>query len=145
MNIRDLLKFKDAKIHRTTRDTRLSHAIDSLNYYNIGALLVLDGKKLEGIVTERDILHALSRHREKFVELKVGDIMTRNVVTCQAEDTIGAVMNKMSERHFRHIPVMDSNILLGIISIGDIIKGILQQPDASYFDKPLNRKKKKLS
>ncbi len=144
MKIRDLLKFKDAKIHQTTRDTRLSLAIDSLNYYNIGALLVMDGKKLEGIVTERDILHALSRHREKFLDLKVSDILTREVITCQADDTLTTVMNSMNERHFRHFPVMDGNILLGIISIGDVVKGILQQqPDAVTFREPVSGKRKK--
>ncbi len=126
MNIRDLLTIKDSKIHHTTRETRLSTAIDSLNYYNIGALLVMDGKKLRGIVTERDILHALSRFQEKFFDLKVSDIMTRDVISCQADDSIEEVMTIMNVRRIRHLPVMDGNIMLGIISIGDLVHAVLQ-------------------
>ncbi|MBN2367007.1 MAG: CBS domain-containing protein, partial [Calditrichaeota bacterium] len=125
MTIKELLTYKDSKIHHTTRDTRLATAIDSLNYYNIGALLVMDGKKLRGIVTERDILHALSRYQQKFFDLKVADIMTTDVIHCQADDSIQKVLTIMNVRRIRHLPVMESDILLGIVSIKDLINAML--------------------
>jgi CBS domain-containing protein len=125
MLVRDILRYKDNKIHFTTKDTSLSKAIDMLNYYNVGALLVLDNKKLKGIVTERDILHALSKYAGKFFELKVQDIMTTKLLTCKASDELKSVMAIMTEKHIRHLPVLEEKIPVGIISIGDVVKGQL--------------------
>ena len=126
MLVRDILRYKDNKIHFTSQDTPLPKAIDMLNYYNIGALLVLEDKKLKGIITERDVLHALSKYSVKFFELQVRDIMTTKLLTCKAGDDLQDVMSTMTEKRIRHLPVMDEKIPVGVISIGDVIKSQLQ-------------------
>lgn len=126
MLVRDLLRYKDNKIHFTSKDTPLSKAIDMLNYYNVGALLVLEDKKLKGIITERDILHALSKYASEVFELQVADIMTTKLLTCKAGDDLKSVMSIMTEKHIRHLPVMEEKIPVGIISIGDVVKSQLQ-------------------
>jgi CBS domain-containing protein len=126
MLVRDILRYKDNKIHFTSQDTPLPKAIDMLNYYNVGALLVLEDKKLKGIITERDVLHALSKYAGKFFELQVRDIMTTKLHTCKAEDDLESVMSVMTEKHIRHLPVMEDKIPVGVISIGDLIKSQLQ-------------------
>lgn len=127
MRVRDMLRYKDNKIHFTTKDTPLLKAIDMLNYYNIGALLVKEDKKLKGIITERDILHALSKYGQRFFELNVQDIMTTKLITCTADDDLKLVMSVMTKKHIRHLPVLDKEIPIGIISIGDVVKGQLEE------------------
>ncbi len=127
MRVRDILRYKDNKIHFTTKETSLRKAIDMLNYYNIGALLVQEEKKLKGIITERDILHALSKYSQQFFELKVQDIMTTTLFTCSAEDDLNQVMALMTEKHIRHLPVLDKGIPVGIISIGDVVKSQIKE------------------
>jgi CBS domain-containing protein len=129
MLVRDILRYKDNKIHIATGDTPLSKAIDMLNYYNVGALLVQDNKKLKGIITERDILRALSNYAGKFFELKVRDIMTTKLLTCKAGDELKSVMTIMTEKRIRHLPVLEENIPVGIISIGDVVKGQLPRTE----------------
>src|SRR4030042_4288935 len=114
MLVRDLLRYKDNKIHFTSKDTPLSKAIDMLNYYNVGALLVLEDKKLKGIITERDILHALSKYASEFFDLQVADIMTTKLLTCKAGDDLKSVMSIMTEKRIRHLPVMEEKIPVGI-------------------------------
>jgi len=126
MLVRDILRYKDNKIHFTSQDTPLPKAIDMLNYYNVGALLVLEDKKLKGIITERDVLHALSKYAGKFFELQVRDIMTTKLLTCKAGDELQSVMSVMTEKRIRHLPVMEEKIPVGIISIGDVLKSQLQ-------------------
>jgi CBS domain-containing protein len=126
MLVRDILRYKDNKIHVTSQDTPLPKAIDMLNYYNVGALLVLEDKKLKGIITERDVLHALSKYAGKFFELQVRDIMTTKLLTCKAGDELQSVMSVMTEKRIRHLPVMEEKIPVGIISIGDVLKSQLQ-------------------
>lgn len=127
MRVRDILRYKDNKIHFTSKDTPLLKAIDMLNYYNIGALLVQEDKKLKGIITERDILHALSKYAQRFFELNVQDIMTTKLITCGADDDLKVVMSLMTEKHIRHLPVLDKEIPIGIISIGDVVKSQLKK------------------
>jgi len=127
MKVRDILRYKDNKIHFTSKDTPLLKAIDMLNYYNIGALLVQEDKKLKGIITERDILHALSKYAQRFFELNVQDIMTTKLIICAADDDLELVMSLMTEKHIRHLPVLDKEIPIGIISIGDVVKSQLKK------------------
>ncbi len=127
MRVRDILRYKDNTIHFASKDTPLLKAIDMLNYYNIGALLVQEDKKLKGIITERDILHALSKYAQRFFELNVQDIMTTKLITCTADDDLKLVMSLMTEKHIRHLPVLDKKIPIGIISIGDVVKSQLKK------------------
>lgn len=124
MKVKEVLSYKGSTVYRTTPDTTLLAAIDSLNYYSIGALLVMDGPHLKGIMTERDILKALSKSKDGIVKLKVSDIMTTSLITCNSDDSIEGVMEKMTHNHIRHLPVFESEKLMGIVSIGDMVYAI---------------------
>ncbi len=125
MKVKEVLSYKGSMVYRTTADTKLLAAIDSLNYYHIGALLVMDGSKLKGIVTERDILKALSKFKDGIIKLKVSDIMTTSLISCNSDDSIEGVMGKMTQHHIRHLPVFESDKLMGIVSIGDMVHAVV--------------------
>ena len=126
MKVKEVLSYKGSTVYRTTANTQLLAAIDSLNYYHIGALLVMDGLNLKGIITERDILTAFSKYKDGILKLKVSDIMTTKLITCNADDSIEDVMGKMTHHHIRHLPVFESDKLIGIISIGDLVHAVVQ-------------------
>ena len=86
-----------------------------------------DGKSVIGILSERDILHALAEHGTALLALKAEDLMTREVVTCSREDTLQSVMVKMTQRRIRHLPVVEQGQLAGIVSIGDAVKSRLEE------------------
>lgn len=125
MKVKEVLSYKGSTVYRTTADTKLLAAIDSLNYYHIGALLVMDGSKLKGIVTERDILKALSKFKDGIIKLKVSDIMTTSLISCNSDGSIEGVMEKMTQHHIRHLPVFESDKLMGIVSIGDMVHAVV--------------------
>ncbi|UCF65724.1 MAG: CBS domain-containing protein [bacterium] len=127
MKVKDVIEYKGNTVYRTTSDTKLLTAIDSLNYYHIGALLVMDGSKMIGIVTERDILNALSKFKDGILKLKVADVMTTSLITCSASDSIESVMEKMTNHHIRHLPVFESKKLVGIVSIGDMVHALMER------------------
>jgi CBS domain-containing protein len=94
-----------------------------VNECRIGALVVIDGKDaFSGIISERDIVGALSRNGADILTQKVADLMTRNVRSCSCHDTIAEVMNIMTQGRFRHLPVVEDGKLVGLISIGDVVK-----------------------
>lgn len=128
MKVNDLLSIKDSTIHHTAPNTKLLDAIQKLNKNNIGALLVIENEKLAGIITERDVLHAVEN--KDINKLKVEDIMTKKLLTGTKEDTIDDVMNVMTVNHIRHLPILENDVLIGIISIGDIVKTQLQRSKA---------------
>ena len=126
MKVKDVIEYKGNTVYRTTSGTKLLAAIDSLNYYHIGALLVMDGVKLIGIVTERDILNALTKFKDDILKLKVSDVMTTSLITCSAADSIESVMEKMTHHHIRHLPVFELEKLVGIVSIGDMVHALME-------------------
>ena len=126
MKIKDVIEYKGKTVYRTTSNTKLLAAIDSLNYYHIGALLDMDGLKLIGIVTERDILQALGKYKDGILKLNVADIMTTSLITCNAADSIQSVLEKMTHHHIRHLPVFEAKKLVGIVSIGDMVHALME-------------------
>ena len=93
----------------------------------VGAVVVMSGDRLAGILSERDIVGALARHGERAISMTAGELMTRPVQSCRPEDTIEQVMQVMTKRRFRHLPVLEDGQLTGIISIGDVVKSSLDQ------------------
>lgn len=93
-----------------------------LSARRIGAVIVSrDGKHVEGIVSERDIVRELGRRGAEALELEVDAIMTRKIVSCARTDSTEAVMERMTEGRFRHMPVMENDEMIGLISIGDVV------------------------
>jgi CBS domain-containing protein len=105
----------------------LKEAIDVLAQHNIGALLVLDtNDALVGILSERDIIRHIARD-EQALGQPISAIMTSNVITGRQQDDVQSVLATMTERRFRHLPIMDGDTLIGIISIGDVVKAQMDE------------------
>jgi CBS domain-containing protein len=122
MNIASLLASKGVKVVTVGPQETIREALGRLAEHNIGALVVVDGHGgLVGIVSERDIVRALARTETILVE-PIAVIMTRNVVIGTPQDDLVAVGNTMTERRIRHLPVVDGGRLVGIVSIGDVVK-----------------------
>lgn len=102
----------------------IQELVNSLKTHQVGALVVSDdGKKISGIVSERDVVRALSGNLDRLEAFQVKDLMTSQVHTCNAETTVEELMKIMTERRIRHIPVVDDRgELVSIVSIGDVVK-----------------------
>ena len=97
-------------------------ALEVMAEHNVGALLVMEGERLAGIFSERDYARKIILHGKSSKETKVSEIMTSKVVCARVEQTVDAAMALMSEMRIRHLPVMEKDTLIGMISIGDVVK-----------------------
>ncbi|MDO9465237.1 MAG: CBS domain-containing protein [bacterium] len=128
MSIKSILQQKGAVVFQIQPDKPLCDCIKLLNEKRIGALMVIDkNSNIHGIISERDILHAAFNTKEQMCDMLVKDIMTpkAKLITAAIEDKIEAIMEIMTNNKIRHIPIMDNEKLLGIVSIGDIVKILL--------------------
>ena len=131
MLVKQIFKQKDDRIVTVEPGDTVATATEVLKKENIGAVMVsgADGQ-LAGILSERDIVRAMPEHGPDLFALTVDQLMTRNVVTCSAEDKVHDLMKKMTSGRFRHLPVMDDGKLTGIVSIGDVVKNRLEELEA---------------
>lgn len=130
MLIADILRYKGTQVHTISAAASLKEAIDQLAAERIGALLVSnDGRTIEGILSERDIVRGLANDAGDFAGALVGDLMTRNVFSCAPESTLAAVMELMTAKRIRHVPVTVKNRLRGVVSIGDIVNARLKEAE----------------
>ena len=128
MKIGDVLKRKGSEVVTMRPDSTIDTVVRRMRLERIGAVIISpDGKSVIGILSERDILHALAEHGTALLALKAEDLMTREVVTCSREDTLQSVMVKMTQRRIRHLPVVEQGQLAGIVSIGDAVKSWLEE------------------
>ena len=130
MNVDSILKNKGGNVVTTSPDATVGEVASVLRKEAIGAMVVLDdGGKVLGIVSERDIVNALGDpiRRRDLLESPVSALMTRNVVTCTPEDTVQTCMSLMTERRCRHLPVLHDGAMIGIVSIGDLVKRRLDE------------------
>jgi len=122
MTVRAILDSKGHQIQNVEPDTKLSAAIKMLGERRIGAVLVMSEGRIEGILSERDIVRVLGERGAAVLEEPVSAVMTRKVVSCRQSDTVSAIMEMMTLGKFRHLPVVDEGRVVGLISIGDIVK-----------------------
>lgn len=123
MFVSDILGHKGTRVIAVTPVDTLASAIATLSARRIGAVLVLDAeKKLIGILSERDVMHAVARRASDALGLTVAEVMTTPVVTCDPDDTVEHVMELMTNGRFRHLPVVRRDVLMGVVSIGDVVK-----------------------
>ena len=123
MHVAAVIKRKGSDVVTITSDRTVTEAVTVLAERRIGAILVMDGNDaVGGIISERDIVGALSRSGADVLRQKVGDVMTRDVRSCSCHDTIAEVMNVMTQGRVRHLPVIDDGKVVGMISIGDVVK-----------------------
>jgi CBS domain-containing protein len=122
MTVRAILDAKGHQILSVEPTARLSAAVKILAERRIGAVLVMSDHRLEGILSERDIVRVLGERGAAVLDETVDAVMTRKVVTCRQSDTVGAIMEMMTSGKFRHLPVIENDKVVGLISIGDIVK-----------------------
>ena len=128
MNVDSILKTKSNVVVTVAPDEKISVAAAKLKREKIGALVVSeDSIGVSGILSERDIARALVDHGTELGELTIGDLMTRDVITCAPDDTVEELMTTMTKHRIRHLPVMADGALCGIISIGDVVKHRLEE------------------
>ncbi len=128
MNVETILKNKGDWVATIRPDASIADAVDLLIQERVGALVVSEnGESVDGILSERDIITALGDHGDFLLVRRVEDIMTRTVVTCAPDDTVGALMAEMTNRRIRHFPVVAGGRLIGIVSIGDLVKSRLDE------------------
>ncbi|HMW27443.1 MAG TPA: CBS domain-containing protein [Ferruginibacter sp.] len=126
MKVADILQAKGNIIYSVTGSTTVYEAIKVMGEKNIGALLVLEGGKLTGILSERDYARKVVLKGKASRETSVSDIMTAEVITVMPSDTIETCMELMTQKHIRHLPIVESGNVLGMISIGDVVNAIIR-------------------
>jgi CBS domain-containing protein len=122
MTVRAILDAKGRQVVSIGADARLSSAVKTLSERRIGALLVMAGGKIEGILSERDIVRELGERGPQVLDEPVRTVMTAKVMTCRRSDTVAWLMEQMTEGKFRHLPVVEDGQVVGLISIGDVVK-----------------------
>ena len=120
------------KVETISASASVHDLVNSLNSHHVGALVVSgDGKKIDGIVSERDVVRAMPGKLDQLVGMHVRDIMTVDVHTCTPDTTIAELMTMMTELRIRHVPVVDgTGQLLSIVSIGDVVKNHVSEIDS---------------
>jgi CBS domain-containing protein len=128
MNVETILRNKGRRVATIRADATIADAVNGLANYGVGALVVSDdGDSVDGIISERDIVTALAEDGADLLKRRVGEVMTRPVITCEPEETVGELMAEMTNRRIRHFPVVKDGRLCGIISIGDVVKNRLDE------------------
>ena len=130
MTVRAILDSKGHQIESVEPDAKLAAAIKILAERKIGAVLVMSKGRMEGILSERDIVRVLGERGARVLDEPVSAVMTRKVVSCRESDTVGAIMEMMTVGKFRHLPVLEGERVVGLISIGDIVKWRVREYEA---------------
>ena len=128
MIVKSILSAKGGNVISIEPTATLETAVRTLAEHRIGALLVLGtDRRVIGILSERDIVRVLAERGAGMLSQPLSQIMTRKVVTCTPSDTIGVIMERMTAGKFRHVPVVEQDQVIGVISIGDVVKYRLQE------------------
>lgn len=126
---RDLLRAKGDQVYSTTPNATVYDALQQMAEKNIGALIVFDGDRLVGLLSERDYARKVVLKNKFSRETAVSDIMSRDVVTVPPDENLEKCMEMITGHRVRHLPVVEKDRVLGIISIGDIVKGIIDHKE----------------
>ena len=128
MNVKNILAAKGGSVISIEPTATLATAVKTLADHKIGALLVLGpDRRMVGILSERDIVRVLAERGASVLEQPLAQVMTRKVVTCSQSETIGGIMERMTRGKFRHVPVLEQEQVVGVVSIGDVVKYRLQE------------------
>lgn len=125
--IREILDKKGHQIWSVSPDTKIFEALQLMAEKNIGALVVLDGDKLVGIISERDYARKVALKGKTSKETPIRDIMTPKVLYVTPEKTAEDCMALMIEKRIRHLPVYEQDKLIGVVSIGDVVKAVIEE------------------
>ena len=125
MKVKEILNQKGRDIFAVKPDSTVYEAIAKMAEYNIGALLVMEDSKLKGIISERDYRNKVILEGRTSKTTEVHEIMTKDVIRVQSNDTVNLCMQLMTEKKIRHLPVVDNDQVVGVISIGDVVKTVI--------------------
>lgn len=128
MKVGDILHNKGQEVETIRPDAKVLTAVHRMRMQNVGALVVSrDGEKVEGVLSERDIVRGLTRHGGDLLEMSVVAVMSRGVPVCAPGDSLTVVMSQMTRTRNRHVPVVEDGRLCGIVSVGDVVKHRLEE------------------
>jgi CBS domain-containing protein len=128
MNVETIVKRKGATVATIRPDATIADAASILRQKEIGAVVVSEnGRQVDGILSERDIVHALAEQGAALLSMTVSSLMTRRVYTCSLDDNMADLARLMTDRRIRHLPVVEAGDLRGIVSIGDVVKNRLDE------------------
>jgi CBS domain-containing protein len=130
MTIAAVLRSKGSQVETIAADAPVSDAVRKLGEKRIGALLVLDAGRIAGIMSERDVIYCLREHGPDVLESPVSRAMTAPAITAESSTTVLSALALMTQRRIRHLPVVDGGELLGIVSIGDLVKYRMERIEA---------------
>lgn len=129
LTVRELLAKKGSEVWSVSPDATVYDALQLMAARNVGAVLVLDDGDLAGILSERDYARQVILKGKASRDTPVRDIMTTSVVSVSPDRTIDDCMALMTERRIRHLPVLQSDVLLGVLSIGDVVKAVISEKE----------------
>jgi CBS domain-containing protein len=132
MRIADVLRSKGGEVMTINPDATVTELLDGLASHNIGAMVVVGPDGVVGIVSERDVVRQLHAHGASVLSRPVSEIMTALVSTCSKSDTVDSLSMLMTEHRVRHVPVLDDGKLVGIVSIGDVVKTRMEELEAEH-------------
>jgi len=122
MKTYEILQSKGSEVYSIEPDRTLGDVVSRLVEHNCGSLVVKDGENLVGIITERDILRTCASDPRNLSEIAVAERMSRKLTTGSPEDEVGTIMGLLTEKRIRHLPILEDGQLIGMISIGDVVK-----------------------
>ncbi len=128
MRVKHVLRNKGSHVEVIRPDAKVLMAVHRMRMQNVGALVVTrDEMRVEGVLSERDIVRGLARHGADLLDMSVVAVMARNVPVCAPDDLITSVMAQMTRTRNRHVPVVEDGQLCGIVSLGDVVKHRLEE------------------
>jgi CBS domain-containing protein len=127
--VSEILRNKGYEIWSVTPDSTVYDALKLMAEKNVGAVLVMEGDNLVGVLSERDYARKVILYGRSSKDTAVREIMTKRVVCVQPEETAEECMALMTDKHVRHLPVVKDNQIVGVVSIGDVVKSIISEQD----------------
>ncbi len=133
MELAKILASEERLLITTRPDTMIADVVQTLTVERIGAVVVTgDDGKLAGIISERDVVRGLNEHGANLLGMRVEELMTRSVVSCAPDSSVEEVMTQMTSNRIRHVPVVDDESLVGVISILDVVQSRLVEVEPDY-------------
>jgi CBS domain-containing protein len=129
MQVENILQSKGRNVVTVTAGSTIAEAVELLNGKKIGAVVVVEDKRVVGILSERDVVRHLGQDWSALASRPVSDVMTKSVVTVSRFATVADLMERMTERRIRHMPIVENGELVGIVSIGDVVKRKIEEAE----------------
>ncbi len=126
-SVKQILRVKGNAVWKVSKDATVLDALRLMAEKGTGSVVVMDGDKVAGIFTERDFARKVGLYEIKPSEIKISEVMTSDLITVGMDDSVNECMTLMTEKHIRHLPVIENGQLSGIISIGDVVKDIIEE------------------